>query len=277
MQVLLAIVLVWIAAVAVGWLVAVPLLRRAMGVGAVDGLIWLGNAIYCRIMHRPTYLRADLLKRAARAMRPSGDGEHRGLIVVANHTGVLDPLLIQARTHFLIRWMMAEDMLGASLEWLLRRGYVIPVKRLSRDSTSLREAIRWVKAGAAVGVFPEGRITMPPREVRPFLPGVGLLVTKTRAPVLLVWISGTPETNRLREGLTTRSRARVEFVDLVDYSGEDDAAAVAEDLRRRLAAVSGWPLNDEVLPVGGSRAGNGDSSRFPSLSRRVASVAEGKR
>ena len=247
-EVLLTIALIWTAAVAFLWLVVAPFLRRGPGGKAVNGLMWRGLKLYCRLWHRATHEGIDLL--------PASDDDHHGLIVVSNHTGSVDPLLIQTRCRFLIRWLMATDMMGPELDWLWRQQKMIPVDRDGRDSSALREAIRHVKAGGCVGIFPEGRITVPPREIRPFLPGVGVLIARTKAPVLLAWVSGTPDTNIMSEALRTRSRAHVRFIDLIDFSDEKDAKKITAELRRRIHQASGWPLNDEMIPPGGPREGD---------------------
>jgi 1-acyl-sn-glycerol-3-phosphate acyltransferase len=242
-QVLLTIAILWIAAVAFLWLVVTPVLRRGPGGVTVTGLMWWIVRIYCRLWHHATYAGLEHL--------PASDDDHHGLIVVSNHTGSIDPLAIQARCRFLIRWMMATEMMGPELDWLWRQQRMIPVDRDGRDSAALRESIRHVKAGGCIGVFPEGRITVPPREIRPFLPGVGVLIARTKAPVLLAWVSGTPDTNRMGQALKTPSHAHVQFIDLIDFGDEKDAKKIAAELRRRIHEVSGWPLNDEIIPPGG--------------------------
>lgn len=244
-QVLLILVLAYLAAIALWWLVMVPVLRRAPAGTALVGLMWWIEKAYCRLWHRVSYSGTGIL--------PGSNADHHGLIVVSNHTGSIDPLVIQARCPFLIRWMMASDMMGPELNWLWEQQQMIPVKRDGSDSAALREAIRHVRAGGAIGIFPEGRITVPPREIRPFLPGVGLLIAKARAPVLLAWVSGTPDTNKMAQALKTRSRTHVQFIDLIDFGEERDAEKITEHLRQRIADVSGWPLNDEVIPPGGPR------------------------
>lgn len=252
-QAILVFVVAWLVVVAVGWLVVVPALSRGPARDPVFGALWQAVRVYCGVWHRARFVGSEIL--------PDSDDGHRGLVVVANHTGAVDPLLIQAGCRFMIRWMMAEDMMAPSLDWLWRLYPAIGVARDGTDSAPLREAIRYVKDGGTVGIFPEGRITIPPREIRPFLPGVGLLVNRTKAPVLLVWVSGTPDTNKLGEALSSRSHSRVVYIELVEYEGKHSASDISEDLRRRVAEVSGWPLNDEVLPPGGPA---GDA--VPSLS-----------
>ncbi|MBT8484432.1 MAG: 1-acyl-sn-glycerol-3-phosphate acyltransferase [Phycisphaerae bacterium] len=245
-QVLLVAAIVWVLLVLLVRLGVWPWLLRAPGGDALTGFLWRIARFYCRFWHRATYHNTAIL--------PADDADHDGLLVVANHTGALDPVLIQSACGFIVRWMMAADMIGPNLAWLESHGFVIPVERDGRDSGPLRQTIRLIKAGGAIGLFPEGRITMPAGELRPFMPGVGFIAAKAKVPILLVWISGTPETNKLGEAFKQRSRARVEFIDLIEPGEERDPAAIAERLRRRIAEVSGWPLNDEVLPPGGAEA-----------------------
>ena len=170
------------------------------------------------------------------------------MIVVSNHTGAVDPLLIQAGCRFYIRWMMASDMMVPWLNWLWKLEKLIPVARDGRDAAAAREAIRHVKSGGVVGIFPEGRIVNPPRQIRPFHAGVGLIIARTQAPVMLVWVSGTPDTTGTAKSITTPSRARVEFVEVVDFKGQRDPEVITQQLRERLAKAANWPLNDHPVP-----------------------------
>ena len=231
---------------AAGWLAFVLVCRwirlrwmsQGPGGDPVTVLLCLGVRAYCRLVHRPTYAG---LEHVPDTNRPGG------LIVVANHTSAIDPLLLQAACPFEIRWMMAVEMMTPELDWLWRRQRVIPVARDGSDLTPARDAIRHVREGGVIGIFPEGSIAQPPQEVRPFFSGVGLIVARAKAPVLLGWISGTPPTADMMPALTTPSRARVEFIDLIDFGAQRDAAAIAAQLRQRLAEASGWPLNDEPM------------------------------
>jgi 1-acyl-sn-glycerol-3-phosphate acyltransferase len=245
-QALLLFAILWLLAVATAWLVVVPFLARLVDGDPYNGFLWCLVRVYTRMWHRPTYLGLEHVP-------PDAASIDRGLIVVSNHTGAVDPLLIQARCHFFVKWMMAADMISPALGFLWKQDPIIPVGRDGRDSGPLRAAIRKVRGGGVVGIFPEGRITTPPREVRPFLPGVGLLIARTRAPVLLAWVSGTPDTNKLGEAMATRSRSRVVFLEPVTYPEGTDPATITDDLRNRIAGISGWPLNDEMIPPGGPR------------------------
>lgn len=249
-EVLLIVLIAYLALVALGWFVIVPFLCSVPDGKAITGLLWWSVRIYCRLWHRAGYVGAEIL--------PKSRGDHNGLIVISNHTGAVDPLVIQTRCRFAIRWLMATDTMLPELNWLWKQQDMIPVRRDGTDSAALREAIRHARAGGVVGIFPEGRITTPPRQIRPFLPGVGFLITRSRVPVLVCWVSGTPDTNNMHEALSTRSNARVEFIDIVDFGDEKDGDKITEQLRQMIADASGWPLNDEVQPVVGHQRKKGE-------------------
>lgn len=169
------------------------------------------------------------------------------LIVVANHTAFIDPILVQAALPFEVRWIMAKDMATPSAGWLWDLARVILVDRRSNDSAPLREAIRHLKSGGVVGVFPEGYIERPPRVVYPFQDGVGLLVARTGAAVLPVVIDGTPQVEDGSGALVTPSRSRVRFLAPIRYKDRGmSAAEIARDLRRVFVDATGWPTSDRT-------------------------------
>ncbi|MCC6427702.1 MAG: 1-acyl-sn-glycerol-3-phosphate acyltransferase [Phycisphaerales bacterium] len=198
------------------------------------GLAIAGARIYARLVHR---LRIEGLENVPVSREPGP------LILVVNHTAGVDPLLVQSACPFEIRWMMAADMQVEAMKWAWEWLRVIRVDRIGRDTTSAREAIRHLEQGGVVGIFPEGAIERPPRQVRPFFPGVGLLIARSGAPVLPVVVDGTPHGRHAWESLFRTSRSTVRFFPLVRYS-EGSAGEITRDLRDRYIAWTGWPAND---------------------------------
>jgi len=238
-QILTLALAIWVCIILAVRLVVLPKLRRAPpGGNPTLGLLWYGARIYCRLFHRARYKGQEDLRHQA---------DPGGLIVVSNHTSGVDPLLIQAACHFHIRWMMASDMMIPELDWLWTSQNIIPVSRDGRDSNAAREAIRHVRSGGVVGIFPEGRIVTH-GEVRTFHPGIGILAARTKAPVLLVWISGTPQTESMSRSFITPSRSQVVFAEFMHFK-TDDPNQITQQLREKLSKVSGWPMNDDPLPT----------------------------
>lgn len=227
-------VVVWLVLIGIWWLIVLPLLRR----GPRDPqftFLWLGVRAFAKFVHRTRFVGRTIVPQTN---RPGP------LIVVANHTGAVDPFIVSAGCQFNIRWMMAEDMMSPKLQRFLDYAWVIPVSRDGKDTSSAREAVRLLKQGEVIGIFPEGGITTPPRQIMPFFAGVGLIIARSKAPVLLTWISGTPDTNDMMKSLATPSHARVQYVAMLDFTGERDPKVITETLRQKLAEVSGWPMVD---------------------------------
>lgn len=238
-------ILLWVTA----WMWLLPAMVRAIDRGLTArigenwkaGLLDLASGWYCRWIHGLRFVGFEDLPPP---FRHGGTGPG---IVVANHASGTDPMFVQAGIRRFIRWMMWADMMEPRLDLVWETAQILPVRYGIEDATTVRKAVRWVKDGNLLGIFAEGGIARPPREVRPFQPGVGLIARLTKAPVLLLHIDGAPFTESAFGALTKPSRTTVSVVGVFDLSDEKDPAAAANRLRDALADASGWPKNDESL------------------------------
>jgi len=125
--------------------------------------------------------------------RPMLDG---GLVLVANHASLLDPLILGAvtsgwvgthRVVFMMNSAMARTRL---LGWFYRWNRVIPVAPQGGNKDALRAARDVLAAGEVLAVFPEGGLS---RDGQLLLgsPGAVSLGLARNAPVLPVGIVGT--------------------------------------------------------------------------------------
>ena len=230
----------WLVFIAVWWLIFVPWLRCKGTCSAGLGTAWKLSTAWVG-------WRQSLVVQGQQHIATSMASG--GVIVVANHTGGVDPLLMQAAMPRPVRWMMARDMMGSGFDDVWSMLGVIPVERSGSDPRSVRAAMRVLKDGEVLGVFPEGRITRPPETIRPFLEGVGLLALRSSACVLPCWISGTPDVAGMAGSILGRSRSRIVFLEPVTYDRSWTTSDVTADLRRRIAQASGWPIDDEPMPL----------------------------
>lgn len=195
--------------------------------------------VYTAVVHR--------LRVSGREHVPAREADGRGpkpLIIVSNHTAGVDPLLIQSALPFEVRWVMASDMRAGCMERVWRFGRVIFVDRTG-EALGLREALRHLRQGGTLGMFPEGGIERPPRRLLPFQEGVGVLIARTGALVLPVVVEGTPAAGTAWGSLFKFSRARVRFLPTIDYPGpSDDPAGIVAGLREVFARATGWPPAD---------------------------------
>jgi 1-acyl-sn-glycerol-3-phosphate acyltransferase len=115
------------------------------------------------------------------------------VILAMNHQSYLDPPLAGNTSDRPIYFMAKRSLLDVPiLRWLLPKLNVIPVDQEGIDRSALKAVIRMLKAGEGVLIFPEGSRTLD-GNLLPALPGLGLIIAKTLAPVVPMRIFGAHE------------------------------------------------------------------------------------
>lgn len=114
------------------------------------------------------------------------------IIVAPNHKSDWDPPLIGVAFNTRIIHYMAKEELFKNpfLGWLIRQFGTFPVKRGTVDRAAIRRAIRELKAGNPLGIFPEG--TRIRRDgLGRFHSGMASLALMTGTPVVPVAVIGS--------------------------------------------------------------------------------------
>jgi len=115
------------------------------------------------------------------------------VILAMNHQSYLDPPLAGNACDRAIYFFARRSLLNVPvLGWLLPKLNVIPVDQEGIDRSALKATIRILKEGQGVLLFPEGSRTLD-GELQPALPGLGLIIAKTLAPVVPMRIFGAHE------------------------------------------------------------------------------------
>jgi 1-acyl-sn-glycerol-3-phosphate acyltransferase len=167
------------------------------------------------------------------------------VIVVANHTCSIDPILIIASCpNRVVSFMVAHEYANIPIaRHLLRVTECIPVKRDRIDATALKTAIRHLNAGKVLGIFIEGRIAPPGEEVEP-KDGAALLAIKTGAKIVPVHVSGTVYDDNIAKSFFRRVHARVRYgkpIDLSSYGDRPDKetlAAISQMLMEKIRELA---------------------------------------
>jgi 1-acyl-sn-glycerol-3-phosphate acyltransferase len=118
----------------------------------------------------------------------------KGAIIIGNHTSNLDPVFVMYSLRPRpIRYIAKEQILnlkpliGRLAAWV----GVFPVKRNSADMSSVKRAVRMLKRGELVGIFPEGtRVRSKDREVT-YHEGAALISQLANVPVIPVRLWGS--------------------------------------------------------------------------------------
>jgi len=114
--------------------------------------------------------------------------QNGGLIIMANHSSFFDPPLVGSATwkrmlKFMARSSLFIPVWGQLLKWMGS----FPVKRGVVDRAAYDALINYVRQGEVVVFFPEGTRS-PDGNIQNGKPGTGMLVYKSRAKVLPVYI-----------------------------------------------------------------------------------------
>jgi len=220
--------------------------RRAQSWAEIRGflrVLWALDALYCLFWHQ--------LRKSGRAPLP----EAGPAILISNHTCGIDHMLLQTTTCRLLGFMVAREYYEwVWIHWICRYIGCIPVNRDGRDFSATRAAIRALKDGRVLPIFPEGHIVPASgRRIDEMKPGTAYLAIHAQVPVVPAYIWGTPETDEIVEALLAPSRARVIFGEPIDLSDIDRdkagdktvQAEVSERFKRALLALQARAFSGE--------------------------------
>ncbi len=179
------------------------LLRAARNANRIDwGRNWMNltdglNRLFCYRYHRLNVSGLRLPKQGS-------------AIVICNHVSGLDPLLLIATSRRPLRFLIAREQYHRfGFNWLFRAVGCIPVDRAARPERALRAALRALRAGEVIALFPHGQIHLdsdPPRRLKP---GAARLSQLTGAPLYPQRITGVRGIKHVLRGVLLRSRARI--------------------------------------------------------------------
>ncbi|MCX5713978.1 MAG: lysophospholipid acyltransferase family protein [Candidatus Omnitrophica bacterium] len=119
--------------------------------------------------------------------------KNEGFILAGNHVSFLDPIalgsILPLRVNFMARHSLFRNPIIGTIISICGS---FPVKRGTADIGAIKEAIRRVKKGGILVVFPEGTRSGNKNFAEPKA-GVGFLASKINAPVVPVFVRGTAE------------------------------------------------------------------------------------
>jgi 1-acyl-sn-glycerol-3-phosphate acyltransferase len=112
------------------------------------------------------------------------------VLVVSNHQSHFDPPFIGAGSQRRMNYLARETLFRfAPLGWLIRSLDAIPIDRDGLGLNGIKEALRRLKRGEMVLIFPEGTRSLD-GEISPFRPGFTVLAARSKAWVMPVAIEG---------------------------------------------------------------------------------------
>jgi 1-acyl-sn-glycerol-3-phosphate acyltransferase len=161
-----------------------------------------------------------------------------GYVLAANHHSNFDPwpLGIPLFPRHYLRFMAKSELFWPPLGWIVRAGGGFKVRRGERDVEAIQTAVRLVREGHVVVMFPEGT-RRAKGLVKRHLPrahtGAARIALEADAPLVPAAISGT-------DRLSSLPKLRVVYglpLDLDDLNGQPLAEAAREATDRLMTAI----------------------------------------
>ena len=144
-----------------------------------------------------------------------------GVIVAANHISYLDPPLIGAVVPRNATFMARKGLFEIPvLGWMIKDA-AFPVDRERTRPSTIKEAVRRLKSGELVAMFPEGRRS-DTGELMEAKRGIGMIACLSKVPVVPALITGSDRALPVDAGWLKRAKIRVIFGKPVYYTSTAD-------------------------------------------------------
>jgi 1-acyl-sn-glycerol-3-phosphate acyltransferase len=202
--------------------VVVVLAALAIGLIVARGLRYDGG---CRLMllYSISRLYAGIRFRV-RADRRCTYPDQGAALIVANHRSPVDPVLLMQNSHLkphgsgkfrIVSFMMLSSYydIHPLTSFICRSMRSIPVDRSGQDMSSVKQALRELKAGHLVGIFPEAGINQGSRGLLPADTGAAWLALSAKVPVIPVFIHGAPTGKNMVDPFLKSARVRLSYGD----------------------------------------------------------------
>ena len=112
-------------------------------------------------------------------------------ILASNHISNLDPPILGISTPRRLHFMAKIELFKHPLVgWWLKKLWAFPIKRGEGDFGALKKALKLLKEGYPVLLFPEGTRRLDGKPLPPQA-GAGLLSIKSQVPIVPVYIKGS--------------------------------------------------------------------------------------
>jgi len=135
-------------------------------------------------------------------------GDKGGVIIAVSHVSHLDPIVVSAVLKRRISWVSrAEFYQQWFMSRILYQGGAFRVDRQGQALPAMREGLRRLLRGEAVGIFPEGELMQGNQSVlrgAKIKQGVCLLAARSGRPVIPVVVLGTDKLAQLSPWLPAK-------------------------------------------------------------------------
>lgn len=112
------------------------------------------------------------------------------LIIVANHTSYIDPVVLQVVFPKRVIYMMTSVFYETWGKWFFKLHRCISIKHKGLNKEAIKKGLKVLHENGTLGIFPEGGVSIDGC-IHDWNSGIGFLAQKSGVCILPVYISGT--------------------------------------------------------------------------------------
>lgn len=170
-----------------------------------------------------------------------------GFILAGNHVSHLDPPALASASPMVLHFMARHTLFNNwAFGWLIHSCNSFPVKSGEADPGALKEAVRRLKNGKILLIFPEGTRSQS-GEIQAAQPGIGYLSLMAGVPILPAYVKGTDEAMPKGARSIKRVRISVYFGNMV----EPQKLGLSSDRRQACQQLANYVV-EEIKRLGSS-------------------------
>jgi 1-acyl-sn-glycerol-3-phosphate acyltransferase len=161
-----------------------------------------------------------------------------GVIIASNHISYLDPPIIGSvtprRCNFMARRGLFDvPVLGWMIKWTS-----FPVDREKPRASTIKEAVRKIRKGGIVVVFPEGKRS-DTGELQEAKPGIAMVAVMSKAPIVPAFITGANKALPSGARWLKRAKIKVVFGKPIYYTSTEESGdrRASHDTREKVSAM----------------------------------------
>ena len=153
-----------------------------------------------------------------------------GVIFIANHRALYDPLLLVVSSPRIIHFMAKKELFDNPVGRVFFKSlFVFPVNRKTADMKSIRQSLKLLRDGKAFGIFPEGRRSIVPIYINPKKSRSGRSLLYVGDVILPGEIAEHCDRRMLNDAITNRMQNEMEKLSLLMRSETEGKKRTARD------------------------------------------------
>ncbi len=111
--------------------------------------------------------------------------DDRAYLIIGNHLSIMDVIPVAISTHKPIHYLAKKELFVKGFtKWFTAKCECIPINRDGNDVRALMTAMKYLKNGEHVSLFPEGTRNKTDDMFLPFKSGASVIAIRTKTPIL---------------------------------------------------------------------------------------------